>query len=450
MKRLFAALCLTAITPLSFAQQPPQAAASPAIDPALQAEIAKIKAIDNHAHPMKVVRPGEPADTDYDALPLDAIEQTASPIRIRPNNPEFIGAWQALFAYKYSDMAEPHVRELLAAKDAARREHGDQYSAWVLDRLGIETMLANRVALGRGLIDERRFRWVPFVDALMIPLDNAGSGNTPDEKALFGKESKQRDRYLAELHIQQMPRTLDEYLSRVVKATLIKQKSAGAIAVKFEAAYLRTLEFSDVSFSTASDIYRRYVGKKLLPNGSEYRMLQDFLFRHIAREAGSLGMPVHIHSCDGGGGSYSVSGSDPLLLESAFNDPILRGTNFVIIHGGCQVFYRHTAAMLTKPNVYADFSALTFLVSPRELSHILRLWLSYYPEKVLFGTDSFELSPEIGWEEMGWLSTTSARTALGMALTDMMNDGEITRERALELARMALRDNAIALYNLKQ
>jgi hypothetical protein len=32
---------------------------------------------------------------------------------------------------------------------------------------------------------------------------------------------------------------------------------------------------------------------------------------------------------------------------------------------------------------------------------------------------------------------------------EMMNDGEITRERALELARMVLRENAIKLYNLQ-
>jgi hypothetical protein len=31
----------------------------------------------------------------------------------------------------------------------------------------------------------------------------------------------------------------------------------------------------------------------------------------------------------------------------------------------------------------------------------------------------------------------------------MMHDGEITRERALELARMVLRDNARKLYKLK-
>ncbi len=92
---------------------------------------------------------------------------------------------------------------------------------------------------------------------------------------------------------------------------------------------------------------------------------------------------------------------------------------------------------------------MTFLLYPRALSDALRTWMEYYPDKILFGSDAFILTPEVGWEEVGWLSTTTARQALALALTGMMNDGEITRARASELARMALRDNAIKLYGLK-
>jgi hypothetical protein len=37
---------------------------------------------------------------------------------------------------------------------------------------------------------------------------------------------------------------------------------------------------------------------------------------------------------------------------------------------------------------------------------------------------------------------------LALALTGMMRDGEITRARAREIARMVLRDNARRLYGL--
>ncbi len=104
--------------------------------------------------------------------------------------------------------------------------------------------------------------------------------------------------------------------------------------------------------------------------------------------------------------------------------------------------------MLGKPNVYADFSAQTFLLYPRELSEVLRNWLEAYPDKILFGTDAFSFGPEVDWPEVAWLSNRTARQALALALTGMMNDGEITRDHAIELARMVLRENAIKLYTL--
>jgi len=49
---------------------------------------------------------------------------------------------------------------------------------------------------------------------------------------------------------------------------------------------------------------------------------------------------------------------------------------------------------------------------------------------------------------IGYSTNLTARRALALALTGMMNDGEITRERALEIARMVLRENAMKLYGL--
>ena len=37
-----------------------------------------------------------------------------------------------------------------------------------------------------------------------------------------------------------------------------------------------------------------------------------------------------------------------------------------------------------------------------------------------------------------------------LVLTGMMNDGEITRERAVQLARMVMRENAVKLYGLNR
>jgi predicted HTH domain antitoxin len=66
----------------------------------------------------------------------------------------------------------------------------------------------------------------------------------------------------------------------------------------------------------------------------------------------------------------------------------------------------------------------------------------------MFGTDAYPYLPEMGWEESGWIAARTGRLALAIALSGMLRDGEISRSRASELARMVLRENAKALYRL--
>jgi predicted TIM-barrel fold metal-dependent hydrolase len=281
----------------------------------------------------------------------------------------------------------------------------------------------------------------------MYPLDNAGAGraNADARKEYEGAERILK-RYMAGLRINSLPPTLDGYLNGVIGPTLERQKRDGAVALKFAAAYLRTLDFADVGARNARNIYARYL-RGGEPPAAEYKALQDFLFRHIAREAGRLGLVVHVHVGAGASGYFNQSGASPFLLEPVLNDPGLRKTNFVLVHGGLPLA-KETRFLLYKPNVYADFSGQTFLLSTRGLSEVLRSWLEFVPEKVLFATDAFAVAPEVGWEELGWLTTTSAREALALALTGMIEDGQLTRERAEELARMVMRENAVKLYGL--
>src|SRR5712691_8450844 len=78
-------------------------------DADLLIEISKIKAIDNHAHPVKYVAEGEKPDDEFDALPLDAIAAFPLPVRLSPTNPEFIRAWHDLYRYSHNDMTAAHM-----------------------------------------------------------------------------------------------------------------------------------------------------------------------------------------------------------------------------------------------------------------------------------------------------------------------------------------------------
>ena len=152
--------------------------------------IASIKAIDNHAHPV-LPPPNDMTDRDYDALPVDNIEPQTGPVAWRPDNRQLRAAWKALWEFDRAAPLNPdEIRRLAAARAKVKAAKGVAYDDWVLDRAGISTMLANRVSMGRGMMPPR-FRWVPYVDALLFPLDNTSlAGASPDKKLFFPLEGR--------------------------------------------------------------------------------------------------------------------------------------------------------------------------------------------------------------------------------------------------------------------
>jgi predicted TIM-barrel fold metal-dependent hydrolase len=389
---------------------------APLVDPDLASEIASIKAIDNHAHPVRVMPKGQ-HDRFFDALPVDNMEPASDPLALRP------GVFPKMFPQ---------------GKQSVIDAKGQHYPEWVLDEMNVDVMLANRVEMGPG-IGPPRFRWVPYADALLFPLDNATlAAENSDRKAFFALEDVLFRRYLTESGLQTRPPTLTDYLDRVVTPTLERHKRGGAVAEKFEAAYLRSLAFDKVERADADRAYNGH---------APYKQLQDYLFRYIAAECGRLGMAVHLHTMAGAGGYFNVAGVNPLLLEPVLNDPALRKTNFVMVHGGWP-FTHEITALLVKPNAYLDFSQQSLVIAPPLLAETLREWLSFIPEKVLFATDAYPFSDELGWEESGWIAARRGREALGIALTRMMRERTISRQRATELARMVMRENARKLYGL--
>jgi hypothetical protein len=412
------------------------------VDSSLDSEIRQIPAIDNHAHPAAVVSYGE-EDRDFDALPADSIQDMALPTPFLDGSPYFPQAWHALFGYNYSDASPNHLAQLQQDKHKIAAEKGDLYPAWVLNHSNTEIMLANRVAMGRGLTPDR-FRWVPFADMFLFPLNNSAiASKDPEHKSFIGAEERLLKGYLAGAEMEKLPPTFDEYLT-FVSHMLESWKGKGAVALKFELAYLRDLQISNPLRENADRVYSIYA-QSSEPSPDEYKTFQDYLFRHIAREAGRLGMPVHIHSSIGAGSYFRDSNANPFAMEGLFNDPTLRRTRFVLLHGSWP-FAREASALILKPNVYVDFSAFMYLTYPVEAARAIRLYLEAAPEKVLYGSDASPLSSTIGWEETDWIGARNGRLALGIALTGMMEDDEITTDRARQIAHMVMRENARRLY----
>ena len=433
---------------LSHAQQPsPSAALDRDIDPAIARLLRTTPAFDNHAHPM-LSPPNDATDREFDALPVDNMEPETDPVAWRPDWPALHDAWLALFGVNLTaPLNAASTKDLEAARAKVKAREGIHYSQYILDKANIGNMAANRVAMGTG-VQAPRFLWVPYDDALLFPLNNAAIADTPDRRQFFALEEKLLERYETEAAAKAVPATLDDYITQVVLPTLHRQKEHGAIAIKFELAYLRPLDIGHPTHDEAEAFYARYArSTSVAPDAAGYKLVQDYLFHVIAEECGRLGLAVHFHGMSGGGSYFSIAGVNPLNLEPLLNDPAMRKTNFVLLHGGWP-FVHEAGSMLQKPNFYLDISQQALTIPARTLSTWLREWLEVYPEKVLFATDGYPFSPAMGWEEATWLANRNARQALGLALTGMEHDGEITPRRAAELVHMVLHDNAAKLYGI--
>jgi hypothetical protein len=226
-------------------------------------------------------------------------------------------------------------------------------------------------------------------------------------------------------------------------------RSGGAVAIKFEAAYLRPLDFDEPDAAAAQRVYAKYV-RGGVPT---HRRVQDARGLPLPRDHARSGAPEARRAdstCSRrSAASTRHAGSAPHLLEPAFNDSTLRVDED---SSSCTAVGRSSARRkgLWQPNVYADISMMeTHSLADRSWPAFWRQWLGEYPEKVLFGTDAFRRRDRagLGAGRLGGVEHGSAR-AFGIALTACCATAEITRDRAQTLARMVLRVERAAVYSI--
>jgi hypothetical protein len=400
----------------------------------LMRRIEPIKIFDHHAHPGF----GDDADVDAQSAPPQHL-----PLRARETNPELVVAVKALFGYPYSDMSQQHVRWLGEKSAAAEKAGGTAYWDGILDKCGIETSVANRVAMA-SYLDPKRFRWVFFVDSFLFPFDNKQvTSVNPDQGVYIPLQEKVLHRYMEQAGITHLPDNFDGYLAFITHI-LEENQRKGGIAEKFEVAYFRSLYFADPPREAAAGVYAKYRSGGV-PTPEEYKTFQDYVFRYLVTEGGRLHLAVHLHTAVGEGDFFSLQKGNVLNLENIVKDPRYLETTFVLIHGGYP-YFRQVIWLASMKNVYIDTSEIEVLLFPSEFKQALKLWLQTYPEKITFGTDAYPFSAVLGSEEGYWLGVQSARDALAAALAEMIAAGEITEEKALEFAHGYLHDNAIRLY----
>jgi hypothetical protein len=324
-----------------------------------------------------------------------------------------------------------------------KKQEGAKYFSNILDRVGIETVLANRVAMP-DYLEPTRFRWVFFVDSLLFPFDNTQLEKRDSDEALYlHLQERVLLRYMKQEGVSNLPGDLAGY-EALIRNIVADNQKRGGVAMKFEAAYFRSLYFSDPSREEVEPIYRKYHAGGI-PTNDEYRVFEDYVFRRLLDSALAFHVPVHFHSAVGIGDYYNLRNGNGLQLENVLRDPRYLGVTFVLLHG-CYPYERQAIWLSAMKNVYLDSSFMELIMYPAALKDSLRQWLEVFPDKIIFGTDAFPFNDALGAEVTFWFGVNSARKALAAALAEMVAEGEVTEARALELAHGYLHDNAAKLY----
>jgi uncharacterized protein len=406
----------------------------------LRKQIDAIPMYDNHAHP------GFADDTDVDAMASPPDESAT--LRLRDDNPEFVAGAKALFQYPYDDFKPEHAKWLADKKKAAESAGGVAYFDQLLDKLNVDICLANR-AMMAPYLDTKRYHWVFFGDAFFYPFDNSAQTiSTPDMGVYVPLQEKMLARWKKQEGVEGLPTDLEGYEDFVRRTMTDNQQKHGGVAIKFEAAYFRSLLFGDPPRAHAAAVYEKYrVGG--VPTEGEYRQFQDYIFRVMTDQAGKLHLPMHFHTAVGIGDYFSLHNGNVLNLENVVRDARYKNVTFVLVHGGWP-YEREAALMTAVKNVYLDTSFQSEMLYPSQFKDVLKQLLTLYPDKMMYGSDAFPFNDALGAEESMWLAARTTRTGLAAALAELVDEGAVTEAKAMQLARNYLHDNAARLYGDKK
>lgn len=416
------------------AQEPVTPWRNDAVFQRLATVLDKVPAIDMHTH---LLRPGQ----------FDPSLGSVGPLQLRSTNP-----WlYKVIRQRFGVTAQPDdwaatIKMIDAARGKMVGRLG-QTGYWLdhLDFTLTEIALVNQNS--RQGIDGKRLLWVPHATTLLYPLPaNHLMERSPSHKTDITKAQHDLQAFLKEGGLAESPADLPSYI-RFVDATLRRWQQQGAVGIKFWDAYLRTLRIADVPERQAAVLYAK--GRTVPLSRDEYIAVQDYLWRHILLEAGKINLPVHIHSSLGVPPFLRTLESDVRNLEDVLAEPQFFQTQVVLIHGGAP-WYEIAAYLALKPNVWIDISALAFLRPVTDFAAILRQYLIFAPEKVLYGTDAAAYPTVPGGADVHHLVVSRAtRDGLYVALSGLIRDGVIDERQAIEMGRGVLRENARRLHGWK-
>jgi len=211
-----------------------------------------------------------------------------------------------------------------------------------------------------------------------------------------------------------------------------------AIGLKSSLAYSRTLDYKEVSYEVARNLFAK-------PSASltedEAKTIQDYLFHWIIKKSIEYDLPFQIHSGYLAGDPNYLENSHPLKLNNLFiKYPEAR---FVLFHGGYPWTSEFIAMGKMFPNVYLDLVWLP-QISREKAVLALDEMLDCVPyNKFFWGGDCAFIEESTG-------SLEFAKSVVAETLSKRIERGHLTEDVAFDIAKRIFRENAIEVFKLEE
>jgi predicted TIM-barrel fold metal-dependent hydrolase len=235
--------------------------------------------------------------------------------------------------------------------------------------------------------------------------------------------------------------SLDEYLEAVFEI-LKRCKERGAVGLKDQSAYDRSLHYDVVARGDAERIFNRMLADPRTVFGwPDAKPLDDFLFHQFMRFARELGLPVQLHTGHMAGIYNRVAKANAALLTPVLE--LHEQVQFDLFHGNWP--YMGDLLFLAKnyPNVAIDCCWL-HIIDPLYAVEMLERAVAAVPHAKLhgFGGDYVD-TPEYSAAHL-----EIARAAIAAALADLVERGWVTEDEAGAIAADWLFNNPNEFFKL--
>ena len=336
-----------------------------------------------------------------------------------------IAGFQKLYDFQDLYFTESNIKGLSSRVEA---NYAD-YRKWFDDAFhtaGFELMFLDQYWNPFNLrVDEMHYALVFNINPLVMQASSKPNGDEkgPEIYQLASKEGMQIE-------------SLGDYL-RFCDHLFKMNVESRAVCVKNSMAYSRSLDFEEVSYEVASELFNK---RSSTLSEKEAKMIQDFMFHWIIQKSIENDLPVQIHTGYLAGNGNQLNNGQPVKLNNLFL--LYPGAKFILFHGGYPWTGEYAAFGKMFANVYLDLVWLP-QISREEAVHALDEMLDAVPyNKFFWGGDCAYIEESTGSLEFG-------KSVVAEVLAKRIERGLLTEEVARDIILKIFRENAIQVFDLE-